>query len=54
MYCAAYALLDRCWLASGASYMQFNATLKGASSKLAAALEAQPGSVRELRDALGL
>jgi hypothetical protein len=54
VYCLAYALLDRQWLASGASYMQFNSVLKDAGAQLAASLEAQPGSVEELRELLQL
>lgn len=52
VYCAAFALLDRVWLARKASYMQFNAVLKEVRAQLEAALQARPRSIQQLQQRL--
>eukprot|EP00882_Tetradesmus_deserticola_P010077 GHRQ01010647.1.p1 GENE.GHRQ01010647.1~~GHRQ01010647.1.p1 ORF type:complete len:282 (+),score=135.86 GHRQ01010647.1:467-1312(+) len=46
VYCIAFALLDRVWLARKASYMQFNAVLKEVRGQLEVALQARPKSIQ--------
>uniref|UniRef100_A0A383WJC3 ELMO domain-containing protein n=1 Tax=Tetradesmus obliquus TaxID=3088 RepID=A0A383WJC3_TETOB len=52
VYCAAFALLDRVWLARKASYMQFNAVLKEVRAQLEAALQARPRNIQQLQQRL--
>jgi hypothetical protein len=54
LHCMTYALLDQQWLATGASYMQFNVVLKECSNTLAAMLAQRPRTVEQLWDELRL
>ena len=49
MYCMAFELLDREWLAMGASYMDFPAVMKRVEHALERALSARPATLAELR-----
>jgi engulfment and cell motility protein 2 len=52
VYCASFALLDRVWLARGASYMEFNAVMAEVKGHLDRALRRRPKSLAELREHL--
>lgn len=52
LYCATFALLDRVWLARGASYMEFNAVMAEVKGHLDRALRRRPKSLAELQEHL--
>lgn len=56
VYCAAFALLDRLWLARKATYMEFGLVMKDVKAALKDALARRPKSLAQLRqhlDAVG-
>jgi len=54
LYCAAFRVLDREWLAMKASYMEFNQVLKRTRQAVEGALASQPASMQALEAKLGL
>jgi hypothetical protein len=54
LYVATFQVLDREWLASKASCMQFAGVLTDAIEEVLAALVSRPGSIAHFRERLGL
>jgi phosphopantetheine adenylyltransferase len=54
LYVATFQVLDRQWLATKASRMQFAGVLTDAMQKVQAALVSRPGSIAQFRERLGL
>ena len=54
IYCMAFQVLEREWLAMRASYMEFPGVMKRVQHSLERALSAQPTSMRELQQLLSL
>mmetsp|Transcript_18983 Transcript_18983/g.53175 ORF Transcript_18983/g.53175 Transcript_18983/m.53175 type:complete len:290 (-) Transcript_18983:252-1121(-) len=52
VYCAAFQLLDRQWLESGASYMEFNKVLDTVKHQVLNALAAMPSSIEQFHQFL--
>lgn len=54
IYCMAFQVLEREWLAMRASYMDFPSVMKRVQHSLERALSAQPASMRQLQQSLSL
>ena len=54
IYCMAFHVLEREWLAMRASYMDFPSVLKSVQHSLERALSAQPTSMQHLQQLLSL